>query len=120
MVTIIMVLSGCNSVGRVSASQAGCRGFEPLHPLHKARQLSLDDLLKRWILRCFLVLITVFSVSIIMPVSKAQAENYVNPQVAAGEWHTVGLKDNGTVVAVGRSNYDQCDVAGWMDILVKK
>ena len=25
---------GCSSVGRASASQAECRGFEPLHPLH--------------------------------------------------------------------------------------
>src|SRR4051812_45330654 len=25
---------GCNSVGRVSASQAECRGFESHHPLH--------------------------------------------------------------------------------------
>jgi hypothetical protein len=24
---------GCSSVGRAPASQAGCRGFEPLHPL---------------------------------------------------------------------------------------
>ncbi len=26
-------MSGCNSVGRVLASQARCRGFEPRHPL---------------------------------------------------------------------------------------
>ena len=25
---------GCNSVGRVPASQAGCRGFDPRRPLH--------------------------------------------------------------------------------------
>ena len=34
-------LSGCNSVGRVSASQAECRGFESHHPLQT--QGFLDD-----------------------------------------------------------------------------
>ncbi len=29
-------LRGCNSVGRVSASQAECRGFESHHPLLEA------------------------------------------------------------------------------------
>ena len=37
-------------------------------------------------------------------------------QVAAGSWHTVGLKSDGTVVAVG-NNYDgQCEVGDWTDI----
>ena len=35
-------------------------------------------------------------------------------QVAAGEWHTVGLKSDGTVVAVGSNIYGQC---GWMLIV---
>ena len=30
---IIFLISGCNSVGRVQASQAWSRGFEPRHPL---------------------------------------------------------------------------------------
>ncbi len=29
---------GCNSVGRVLASQARCRGFESLHPLLVAKK----------------------------------------------------------------------------------
>jgi len=37
-------------------------------------------------------------------------------QVAAGSAHTVGLKSDGTVVAVGRNNFGQCDVGGWTDI----
>ncbi len=38
-------------------------------------------------------------------------------QVAAGSYHTVGLKSDGTVVAVG-DNYDgQCDVGDWTDII---
>jgi alpha-tubulin suppressor-like RCC1 family protein len=33
-------------------------------------------------------------------------------QVAAGGYHTAGLKDDGTV-AVGYNYYGQCDVSGW-------
>ena len=38
-------------------------------------------------------------------------------QVAAGYGHTVGLKADGTVVAVGNNYYGQCDVGGWTDIV---
>ena len=37
--------------------------------------------------------------------------------VAAGYWHTIGLKTNGTVVAVGSNNCGQCDVSSWTDIV---
>jgi len=37
----------------------------------------------------------------------------VNPMVAAGYSHTVGLKSDGTVVAVGRESAGQCNVDGW-------
>lgn len=36
--------------------------------------------------------------------------------VAKGN-HTVGLKADGTVVAVGNNNYGQCDVSGWTAIV---
>jgi len=39
------------------------------------------------------------------------------PMVAAGEDHTVGLKSDGTVVAVGDNSRGQCDVGGWTDIV---
>ena len=35
------------------------------------------------------------------------------PMVAARYGHTVGLKSDGTVVAVGLNNYGQCNVGGW-------
>jgi hypothetical protein len=38
------------------------------------------------------------------------------PMVAAGNGFTVGLKADGTVVAVGGNEYGQCDVGGWTDI----
>jgi hypothetical protein len=37
--------------------------------------------------------------------------------VAGGVGHTVGLKSDGTVVAVGDNAYGQCGVGDWMDIL---
>ena len=37
--------------------------------------------------------------------------------VAAREGHTVGLKSDGTVVAVGKNGEGQCEVSGWTDIV---
>ena len=37
--------------------------------------------------------------------------------IAAGGYHTVGLKSDGTVVAVGENDDGQCDVSGWRDIV---
>ena len=37
--------------------------------------------------------------------------------ISAGDFHTVGLKSDGTVVAVGSNEYGQCDVSGWRNIV---
>ena len=37
--------------------------------------------------------------------------------ISAGAWHTVGLKSDGTVVAVGNNRYGQCNVSRWRDIV---
>lgn len=37
--------------------------------------------------------------------------------IAAGRRHTVGLKSDGTVVAVGDNKYGQCNVSNWCDIV---
>ena len=39
------------------------------------------------------------------------------PTIAAKNYHTVGLKFNGTVVATGWNTYDQCDVSDWTDVV---
>ena len=36
--------------------------------------------------------------------------------IAAGSKHTLGLKSDGTVVAVGDNEYGQYDVSGWRGI----
>ena len=41
----------------------------------------------------------------------------VRETLAAGSCHTVGLKADGTVEAVGDNEYGQCDVSGWADIV---
>jgi hypothetical protein len=41
----------------------------------------------------------------------------VTPMVAAGCLHTVGLKSDGTVVAMGDNNDGQCNVGSWTDII---
>ena len=38
-------------------------------------------------------------------------------QIAPGSQHTVGLKADGTVVAVGSNFCGQCDVEGWTDVV---
>ena len=50
---------------------------------------------------------------------KAPIENAKKFQtiVAAGRYHTVGLKSDGTVVAVGGSSLGKCKVSGWTDIV---
>jgi hypothetical protein len=39
-------------------------------------------------------------------------------QVAAGLLHTVGLKNDGTVISVGYCGYDLCNVGNWTDIIL--
>ncbi|GGH50879.1 hypothetical protein GCM10008014_16300 [Paenibacillus silvae] len=36
--------------------------------------------------------------------------------VTAGSYHTVGLKSDGTMVAVGDNDYVQCDISRWSSI----
>ena len=44
-------------------------------------------------------------------------EAAVRETTSAGYSHTVGLKSDGTVVAVGDNEYCQCDVSEWTDIV---
>jgi uncharacterized repeat protein (TIGR02543 family) len=42
--------------------------------------------------------------------------NFAPCMVTAGDYHTVGLKTNGTLVAAGDNSYGQCNVLGWTNI----
>ena len=59
------------------------------------------------------------SVSIYIPQLKARGVivDYGRSSIAAGASHTVGLKSDGTVVAVGRNDKGQINVGGWTDII---
>ena len=37
--------------------------------------------------------------------------------IAVGTFHTVGLKSNGTVVAIGRNEFGECDIDSWHNII---
>jgi alpha-tubulin suppressor-like RCC1 family protein len=49
------------------------------------------------------------------PAKSVQA-NSVRPMIAAGNYHSVGLRSDGTVLAVGNNQYGQCNIASWKDI----
>ena len=40
-----------------------------------------------------------------------------NGPISISQTHTVGLREDGTVVAVGGNNYGQCNVSSWTDIV---
>jgi len=41
----------------------------------------------------------------------------LNNKISCGDRFTIGLKSDGTVVAVGENTYGQCDVSSWKDIV---
>lgn len=45
---------------------------------------------------------------------KLQKAQYL---VFAGDYHTVGLKSDGTVMATGNNRYNQCDVDNWKNVV---
>nr|WP_311516911.1 hypothetical protein [Paenibacillus polymyxa] len=45
-----------------------------------------------------------------------ETKRFRNYTIAAGRRHTVGLKSDGTTVAVGSNKHHQCDVSGWHEI----
>lgn len=43
--------------------------------------------------------------------------NDSNHYLCAGGFHTVGIKEDGTLVATGSNSFHQCNTSGWMDIV---
>lgn len=46
-----------------------------------------------------------------------ETKRFRNCTIAAGRRHTVALKSDGTVIAVGDNKYGQCKVSDWGDIV---
>ena len=44
-------------------------------------------------------------------------QNFISAGFSAGRAHTVGLKSDGTVVAVGNNKFGQCNISNWYDIV---
>ncbi len=58
-----------------------------------------------------------FSKSVSLSLSLSQAVQCSDvATIAAGRYHTVGLKEDGTVVAVGYNSYGQLNVSTWTNI----
>ena len=55
--------------------------------------------------------------SVARSVSSAVGPGRATPMVAAGFDYTVGLKSDGTVVALGGNLHGQCNVGNWTDIV---
>ena len=49
----------------------------------------------------------------VWPEGLSSTQGQVTPMITAGDEHTVGLKSDGTVIAVGSNRYGQCNVANW-------
>ena len=74
---------------------------------------------RKMLLPALLSIALVFS--LILPASvpnmaSVMAQGNVTPMIAAGDWHMVGLKSDGTAVAVGNNDFGQCDVGNWTRI----
>jgi hypothetical protein len=62
------------------------------------------------------VSILLIGVALITGMAGCNQPSEYTPMVAAGLFHTAGLKSDGTVVAVGWNEDEQCDVGGWDNI----
>ena len=58
----------------------------------------------------------IFALVFFILISQTAAQD-AQPMVAAGGSHTVGLRSDGTVVAVGSNFAGQCNVSSWTDIM---
>jgi len=64
-----------------------------------------------------LVLVVSLGLVTAAPVLAGIGRTGITQVVAAGWQHTVGLKSDGTVVAVGDNSYGQCNAGGWTGIV---
>ena len=58
-----------------------------------------------------------YSPSSILPSKSDVSTRKPSDYLSAGGFHTVGLKEDGTVIAAGSNYFGQCNVSGWTDIV---
>ena len=76
----------------------------------KKRKADNTELIKR-IKSCIYLSVLILAIFCSFRIAHA------NIQVAAGMSHTLGLKSDGTVLAVGYNSDGQCNVSSWTDII---
>ena len=76
-----------------------------------------DGALKEWLVELEKKRVTAYSELIERIKSTMARLSPYTVCIAAGDFHTVGLNDDGTVIAVGDNKYGQCDVSNWTDIV---
>lgn len=72
---------------------------------------------KVFVLLCSsLVFLSFLLVSPAKAISQECEIDYNRPTIAAGLIHTIGIKEDGTVVAVGDNSFGQLNVSSWTNI----
>ena len=64
-----------------------------------------------------LFVITIVSILLLSILTTPKTAIAAQPQVAAGRYHTLGVKSDGTVVAIGWNLHGQLNVSTWTDIV---
>lgn len=73
-------------------------------------------MLKRYILKGLSLFIFSIFINPVQVSAQTCVIDYNRPTIAAGDGHTVGLKEDGKVIAVGLNSSDQLKVSSWMKI----
>ena len=96
----------------------------PERTYERAQSHVLSNIIKRpWIyvaaaaVVLIVAVIAIFSKKPIVDTTKEPAYNTLQSTISAGRDHTVGLRTDGTVIAVGSNTFGQCDVSSWRDIV---
>ena len=71
-----------------------------------------DKKTRLWAVSAMLLLMAAF---VLVQCTEARAKG---PQAVAGKYHTVGLKSDATVVAVGENSYGQTDISSWTGLTI--
>ena len=99
-------------VGKSKSSQTGLgqREKDLLESLEKGQK-------RKKIFTKVFILLAITAITAIISVSLCFVISNTIVSICAGGDHTIGIKRNGTVVAVGNNENGQCNVENWTDII---